>query len=781
MLTISLDEAGSFDSGMKAEKKNGSKTTLIGGIVFDDKNVEGEVARERQRIEAYYKRVVKAVCDGGIQAQFPTDLHRGSNTDNSAKEGAVKNHVSRTLAQFIQKGTYKDQILERKGKPLPEREGVYYICAIVKSSRGKSELMKTELGDFFRDGCASNIYFHMVSEAVEHFIFHTPLCPDEEQFRLDIATRMSNDISDQASIDLYKGQGFENKAKGRKGASAAPAGSLGAALSQAGFLPSEHYQLMNADIFRSVLTEQMLSCERKKIQIDSFYVAPIKYKYVNDGNKNILEHEEQIFLFLADSVCTYLTHQIGSDDTREVLKRAEALSGERTLVFAYDEADEHLKKALRALEAKKYITALKETYQISKGKTKEAKIYTEKWIPFVEDKIIRMVKEDERSRERTSPVFEVALELRNLYLSNRTDIGELFYSFGILQKACEDFDDSYGYDEIRYYLNDIGLCAYCHKGEPKKAEEYFEKCLKYSGAVKIEDYINTRNQYATALGDLFQYEKAIEVINETLQLSEKLVDLSKRYVGSERELFGVQVLGQSCSQAGQFAAFLGDAESAVTYFDKAIGLFGENTQSIKRTDSYRLHALIDAGDKEAYRKGIVGYTGTFSDPAAQLKNMQKAVEEGLLKIEYALYLYLKGLYFFGDTEEIGFGWRDITAYIDSMNKADEHPWELIYKYLCLIAHRMSDTDAEVKYKNALARLFNKWQENKEDHLLQIITLSNLAYIYEIQGDDENAMKYYRAAYGQLKKHFPMAVAGEKVSGEEDKKDVVVRKLRYMYC
>ncbi|MCR5339179.1 MAG: tetratricopeptide repeat protein [Lachnospiraceae bacterium] len=788
MLTIALDEAGSFDSGMKEGSFRGSRTTLIGGIAFDDKNAEDEVANERRRIEAYYKRVMKAVKDSsGADVQFPVDLHKDPKSDNRKKEGAVKSRVADTIAEFIREGTYEGQPLKWKNAVLPDRKGAYYICAVVRSSRGKSRLKQTDLGEFFRDGCASNVYFHMVSETVEHFIFHNPLCPKEEHFRLDIATRESNDISDKKSRELYREQGFENQAKSREEKKTSSSTSLGEALSKAGYTFSEpdhpeHYQLMNADIFRTILTEQMRSCDRKKIQIDSFYVAPIKYEYEKDGDKNKLAHEDQVFLYLADSICAYLTYQIGDDDTAEVLRRAEELAGERTLVFAYDEADERLKNALRALELDKYNDALKETYRILAAGTSEAKIYKEKWIPFIENKIIAMVKEDRRSRERTSPVFEAVLGLGNDYLSNRVNTGEAFYVFKVLEKACGDFDDRYGYDEINYYLNSIGLSAYCHKGEPKKAEEYFERCMKYAGAVKLEDHINTRNQYATALGDMFQYEKAVEMIEGTIGLTQGLVELSKKTLGSQRELFGLQDMGRSYSQAGQFAAFLGDSESAEMYFNKAIESFGENKESIKRTDSYRLHALIDAGEKEEYVRGMVRYTERFG-LREQLAYIQEIADDGFLKIEYALYLYLKGLYNFVDPEELRLVWKDITAYIDSLKRSDRngHPWEMIYKYLCLIALRVEDVQAEERYENLLKQFFMGLAENKESALLQIITQSNLACIYGVKKDDEREMKLYSKAYKLLAKNFPMAVEGEDGSDDQGKKKTIIKKLRYMYC
>ena len=58
MLTISLDEAGVFDAG-QTPGLHDSKTTLIGGVLFDDLDSEGETDAEKERIKAFYISAVE--------------------------------------------------------------------------------------------------------------------------------------------------------------------------------------------------------------------------------------------------------------------------------------------------------------------------------------------------------------------------------------------------------------------------------------------------------------------------------------------------------------------------------------------------------------------------------------------------------------------------------------------------------------------------------------------------------------------------------------------------
>ncbi len=778
MLTIALDEAGVFDTGSE-ERYTDSKTTLIGGITFGDNGIENEIVNERKRIEAYYRQVIDEVNLSNLgdkNAAFPEDLHvNGKNNSTVAK---VKEAVKGTLGEFIRAGTYKNSDLSFDGKKLPKREGVYYICAVVKSKNGKSELLQSELGTFFRDGYASNIYFHMMSEAVEHFIFHNPLCRNEQLFRLDIATRISADITDKDSIEVYESQGYKGNETNNKNTNA---GAFAKAMEAANIASannrSQHYGLMNADVFRTIMTEQMLSSEHKKLQIDSFYVDSIRYKYDSKGGKKVLRHEDQIFMFLADSVCTYLTYHIGRDDIEDVLGRSGALAGDNILVFSYDEVDEYLKKAIRALESNEFCNALRQSYRIYITKSAESEFYRKKWIPYIEKRIVEYVKEDKRSGERSSVIFEAVQELRNAFLTNRLRIDESFYIFGILEKACETLGDDDIYDEIRYYLSDIGLRAYCHKGEPQKAEEYYKKCVKYASSAKLEEYIRSRNQYSVALLDLFAYEKAIGIIRGTIELTEGLVNLSRTHLQSQANQFGKYDLARTLSLAGQCASFMGDGESAQNYFKEALEIIDDREETRKRTESYWIHYVIDYKKEDDYEFCMKLYTGE-KEPDKMLSAIVRNAENGLVSLRYALYLYLKGLYNFGKKEEIESVWNEIKNCVDSLDVRDRtgHPWQMINKYLCLMAIMAEDEDAFRKYKNQIIDSVS----GGRDSLVSIIALSCKAFVCGEKGNTEEEIKLYSEAYDLLAENYPLAVSKGSLTDGMQKKNVVVNKLRYMY-
>ena len=111
MITISLDEFGEFE-------KEDNKPLFVAGLIFDDQEQSGAVQveewTERERVRAYYRKVIEDAGDG---FSYPQDLHSNGDTERDHNViGPVKTKVAETLPEFIAKGTYN-------GKPLTNENG----------------------------------------------------------------------------------------------------------------------------------------------------------------------------------------------------------------------------------------------------------------------------------------------------------------------------------------------------------------------------------------------------------------------------------------------------------------------------------------------------------------------------------------------------------------------------------------------------------------------------------------------------------------------------------
>ncbi|MCR4654890.1 MAG: hypothetical protein K5770_01450 [Lachnospiraceae bacterium] len=755
-----------FNQRFPKDPSGRSKFTLIGGVIYDDQDSDGDEDAERKRIEAYYRAAVHSV-----NGNFPEDLHYGKNRDNE-NVGKVKKEVSTTLPEFLKKGTYKSRDLcDKKGAALPVRKGKYYICAIVKSTKGKQALLKSEIGDFFRDGIASNIYFHMVSEAVEHFIFHNPYFPEAGKFKLDIAKRESPDIDEDAK-NVYLEQGFIEKSTDKNAFTKE--------------IDRVHFSLLNADVFRTILSEQMIADGKKSIQIHSMNMISVGY------GKKETKFSGKIFLYLADSVCSQLSYvkenersEITENDIREINNRAFRLTGEDNLIFSYDEADELLKKSLRALETEEFYDSLRYAFKIMASETKESEFYREKWIPFIEKAVTDRIMENPGSGEKTSAVYTAVQELRNAYLTNRLNPEEAFYIFTVLEKSCALLKDSYFVNALRFYINDIGLKAYSHKGDPQRAEIYYEECVKYADAVNIDDYIMMRNQYATSLCDAFDYGKAVRIMGTSIDLLQRIYDVFKAgFEDGDKLFFGKRLLAETYSLAGQCASFMGEEDSAQIYFQSALSLFDSKDDSRKRTESYYLHHLIDSENRIGYLKQMALYCG--SADVKTYKNHLDAILEmagkGTVNGNYAMYLFLKGLCFFGSTNDVRSVWEDIKAWEEAVNKTERqaHPWEIIYKYLWLLADRVNDSEKTDEFCQRITEL----SSGCGDNLVDVISLMSLARLYHEMKNTSEENRIFDIITDKLNDHFPLffkELNSEKTFTDKEKKVRYIReKFRYMY-
>ncbi|WP_033151833.1 hypothetical protein [Pseudobutyrivibrio ruminis] len=734
MLTISLDEAGVFEDKNNISK-NDSSTTLIAGAVYDDKGIEGEKDNEIKRIEAYYRAVFESAQKENpkVTFLFPMDLHY-KNKARSRQLVIIKETVRKTLPEFIQLGTFDGTDLLFNGVTLPSRNGFYRIGAIVKSNEGKTSYSNSNQGEFFRDNIASNTYFHMMSEAVEHLVFHNPLDKDH-RFCFFIATRQSERfIDDNDKFESYLKQGFEGN--------------------KASYLEEDEIQfsILNSDVFRTILMEQYIDNPGNVVAVEELNVQPIRYYKLNDD-----DYSKQVFLYLADSICSYLTFEIGTDDISEIRKRSQRLSNIKNLIFSYDEADVFFKRAWRDMEVNEYYDALKEMYNISVMNTVASSIYKNDWFKSIKERMYSETEAATAEGKEPHALVEALTELRLSYLTNILNSSEGEFIFRVLENATKRIKDRERFAKIFYYINDIGVVSNCHKGNSTEAAKYFAECEKYAHAVDMEDYIRTRNRYTNALLDSFNYEEALNVVRTTVKIAGGLYELSKSVFGAEcKEHFGKTEFAKTLSQAGQCAAFLRNDE-AQGFFDDALKLLKGNIANTKITESYKLHYLIDKGSKEEYEKVMSDYNDGAESIVDQLSTIRQNGANENVNISFAFLLYIKGLNKFYTDKEISVVWEDIKSLemsIDDKRKST-HPWELIYKYLGLLAVKMGENDLARKYCDEIALLI------KDDYtIVNTICLFSEAVLLEALGNTNLSKEKYGIIYGILRDNYPSSVPYE---------------------
>ncbi len=767
MLTLSLDEAGVFEHYAK-EKFSDSKTKFIGGLIYDDNGIAGETEKEKRRIVAYYSAVIDTLNnqEEGI-FRFPNDIH--SDGKNNRKVGNAKELINNTLQEFIQAGTFQaKELIDSNGNTFETRKGKYIVCAVVKSTKGKTSEFETGDDSFFNDTKAANLYYHMASEVVEHFIIRNPLYPKISDLSIDVATRESKPFDKKNAEYMELGFSERERIVEKQNMWDEELPDKGTSDKKS---KEYSYALMNGDIFRTILTEQLFDAREKSINICDFKVRSITYR----SNRA----KSQAFLYLADSICSYLSCQ-NRDDVSMVFSLANELNPGQNLIFVYDDIDIYFKRAWQDVEIKEYYDALKELYKIKIAKTKEAKIYKDYWIKYIEDEIIKEITIHLSARKDPHALVEALQELRTSYMTNMLVPDEAQYIFKVLERATREIKDEKKYSKILYQLNDVGVVSNCHSGDIKAAVKYFKCCEKYAFSIDLEEYIRTRNRYCNALIDSFDYEDAIKVARVTVELAGGLYELSKKVLGNRRKgQFGKTEYGKTLSQIGQIAAFL-QKEDALGFFNDALDLLQDEIANTKITESYKLHYLIDCGKKEEYKLAMVDYNDGVESISNQIKTMRLNWSSENINISFALYMYLKGIDRFYSDEELMTVWEDIKCLESEIddNRKNNHPWELIYKYLGFIAIRMHDMELATKYINKVSQFV----EDDKANIISALAFFSMAELMEKMGNEPDSRMKYDELYTYLENNFPL-FNPEKIelNDYESKKGYLQTRFTYMYC
>lgn len=692
MLTISLDEYGDFEG-----LKNRNEPIFIAGIIYDDLGIEKEKNTERGRIEAFYRAVIKDASTKAYEStsefQYPSALH--SNHDwirNREIVGSVKEVVNKNLSEFIQNGTYQERPLpyinsQGNTSSYPPRKGRYYLFVILKSDVGMGNLLKPNASILARDNYASNLYFHMADELLTRLLFHNPIIEKVEDVAIDVATRSTRDLSRiDPLFQEYKKIGYREIEIGK----------------DSGIY---RFSLTNGDVYRSVIADEIIRTGKTKLSISSFRVSSINY----DKKAN-----NQEFLYLSDSVCSYLSYNTSGDNSatwlKQISQHIEDLTGrDDNLVFGYDEIDLFFRKAWNAYESGDYYNALSITFDGMREKGAFSDYYKDKWFQRLSDVI---------SGSASEAAFAAAVQKLHLsVLSNSFDQDKGIFIFTHIEPIAERILDKIHTAETRkliYQLYDTGISVYTHIGDSASAAACFDKCVETADAVGFEEYLATRNRWIVSCCDNFDLATAKDLAEDNVFYQKCIADMKR-----EVQLPGLQCedtisLGKAYSQAGQVYAFLRD-KKAEDYFRDALKCFLPDSANNKITQSYLLHFYLDnyksSDYTDSFSKIVADYFGGNKSISKQLKYI---VDEGtrndsLINLKYALYVFVRSLYCYkleDITQSISEKLFNIEKEIAKKKKTDTwelsgHPSELIFMYLSLIEIARGNNEYAEYYKSRI--------------------------------------------------------------------------------
>lgn len=679
MITISLDEYGEFE-------KEENKPLFVAGLLYDDRGDTAEEKIERKRIEAYYRKAINSV---DTEFLYPNALHsNGDKTRDTDVVRPVKEKVRQTLPEFLEKGTYGGESLtDEEDTAFRERKGTYHLFVLLKSDAGKMNLLESDANKFARDDFAANRYFHMAGSVVNRLLFHNPLYLEQmPPIKIDIATRSTGNVDsmDRETAWEFREQSYTPRNGNRAG--------------------MKYYSIMNADIYRTLISQEMLISGNTGIRIEELRVKSIQYQPGRDKME---------FLYLADSLCSILGFRLtgtGADDwLGQILDRVENLNpANENLVFGYDEIDTYFDRAWTCYERKELFDALSIAFDGKRKTGAFAEHYKKVWFPYLEERIRKNLTPDCFSRN--------VEQLSGMIMTNNLDREKLLYLMQQFETMVPAVMPLYRSEDVKgtvlYKLYDAGVSAFCHMGDSERAMYYYDKCMSCSFYIGIDDFITTNSKYAVCLEDEFAWDRALEIARKNVERQELVSGMKKEILGCDRNLIS-QKEGKAISQMARILAEQRNPE-AEEVFRKALSRLERGTANYKITQSYLLHFYADNNMQQAFEKEAADYFEGCTTYSQRYRFVSTLTREShsVFSKEYACYVLMRGLFLFGMDSLEDALWRKLcrlpeTWEEDSGTAPNGHPWELTYKYLQLMAAARKDQKAENRFASCRSSCMEK--------------------------------------------------------------------------
>ena len=639
MLVISLDEGGQFEG---VTRRRG----VVAGVIFSCQE-KTDVWAEQYRIVNYLQRVCQ---DCG--ATFPADLHPQRNNDavsNVPMLERVGERIAETLGEFFRQAD----------------RGRYYLYAVVTEPEGVT-LFETDDGDLLRDSYAGNRYLRMSQMAVRNMVINNPAL-QADSYQLDLATRVLKveSIRDPLLARQVNDMGLKR-------------------VWGDGGLVENVYQLTDANTYIATLSSAILEEEREDLKFD-INVQSISYEYHENRNR------AHSFMWLADVICGILGEQLRhtseESTARLILKRFEELTGhDENQVWCYDDVDFTLRDAINSRIQGDVFRCLEKLSWICSGEDNQSRFYRDVWV----DKVWQQLKQSAEPVEVEEAASRLAYRMQQLNISMED-------CRFIADRLWELSEIAGGSERCRYLLHSCLLTLCNHEGQVEQAEEHYRCCEKYAEAVPLDEYLQLRNSYSVTLTDRLHHEQALKNTKKTLEIARGADQMHQQIFGKTTVS---QAYARTLSQLGQCYAYAGEHEEAKACFLEALDAFEENSVDWQRTCSYLLHSYIEANNKTDFGQLAVRYFGEENSMAQlkQLFNMDNT------EWAFAVLVYLKGWYRFDlKSFPAKLVAKQLNEILNQGAGIYGHPWELICKYVALLAKSNCPTKPEIA-EDALAQI-----------------------------------------------------------------------------
>lgn len=658
MITIALDENGDFENLKQERDKN---PLFIAGILYDDKGDAQDQKNERVRLDEYFRRVCQSVGQ-----QYPYDLHVNK-YDNSSAVGKVKEAVNASLPEFFASATFQGKALYKC-----PRRGQYTIFLNLKSRKGKQLLLEKDTSKVVLDSYASNLYVHMAEELMSRLVFHNPYKSDMESLYLELPTRMVVlDTSNTKKIEEYRSLGYKDYRF------------------QNAVTPDPHkkyLQIANEHNYLMSLNREIIHLDKTKLSLDRLKVNSIYYQAQNKSTT-----QKNAFLYLADSVCSYLARQVKgggnpSSWIEDFYDLSQQLNGStKNILFAYDDIDTCFMQAWKAYEQGYFFDALCSLYEVRTSASEMADFYRIHWVPLLEDALM--------ASQNIDCVEDCIRQYSRYSYSNSYKQDLLRYIYMMLKESVQNLEGLSTWNkEYSYDFYDTGFTTFNHLGDFSKALACFEKCQELRDYTSIEKHTKTLNKAVVAYIDHHLYDTAKAVSSDIIACEKELLVVRELlpFMGEDKATRS-KSYGQSLSQMGQVCAYLQDEEGEA-YFLEALQEFEPDSVDYYITLSYLLHFYIMQKDQVNYEVWAPKYFGGFDQLSDQWQYIMSLDGDNAKKlaVKFAIFVYMKALYtFYKDTAPNALKERCIyiKKELKKFHKEGEHnghPWELIYKYIYLL-------------------------------------------------------------------------------------------------
>ncbi len=748
MVLLSLDEYGNFEN-IK------DMPVFIAGVLYDDNGDSDDIEHERHRIADYYKRVIQAAqtryrsenkdsASDEILALFtyPEALHCNNlNHNQNIVVKYVKEIINESLPEFLSSCSFRGKqisyIIPRQNL-YKGRQGQYHLFVMLKGKDCISDL-KNDSDNMINDDYASNLYYHMVSRVVNRLIFHNPIYTKKmPEIRLNISTRVSSGLnkpSDESKKKQYKSLGYENR----------------------GSVENTYFSLMNADIYRTLIAEEMLRCKGKDIRIPEFSVHPIKYQ----------KEFENGFAYLADSICSCLGFRLTSENgtyINEINKRVGSLNPDNiNLVFAYDKVDVFFGDAVEALEKGDLYSSLASVFDAGR--------FYDDYALFYKDRLFTLIINDIYKIGDMDALEDAVDSLRKTSIGNNLDNEKFKFIFDTLIEAINGKKgytrDSVRMDRIRFKLWEAGISACSHTGDPSGAIGYYNKCIPLFRSAGAEAVIRLNNRLVVAMEDLFSLNMAEEQALRNTKYQEGISSVLDSITQDSCEQ-GDILKGKTISQYARVLAARRDA-GAEKIFRKALEELKGHPTDYKITQSYLCHHYLDmamhtgdTGYLDRYEAEAEDYFDGNRSPRDQLHYLNGLLNgrEDVINRNYGYYVLVRGIYtchaIKGYVISDGL-WEDIKAsdFVSDKAKAGSdsiythgHPWEITYKYLRMLAIKKEDYRYEAYLEEQACSCIG-YKDRTIDALMMFGDIQLKAVMGDIPARDTGT----RELAGYLRKNF----------------------------